>query len=394
MAEDGQAPYHLTSIFTSRPVLLIAFCFLGAALLNHQDEMTLLLVLLFAMVGSAWIWSRYAFSNLDIEFTIDRTKVFPGETLALSMTLSNGKLLPVRVEILPFFDNAFFSGDSPAATSGFLLWYQKATFTWELTARKRGYLQMGEPYVTASDLFNFFPRKKRRSHGTPVLIFPKLKTIRPFSMPEQHFFGMPGEKSPVRDPVYILGTREYRYETPARHIQWKASARMGKLQEKICEPSVQEKILICVDVEGFCSARQPELFEQMLEAAAGMAVCFEQKGNAVGFLTNAGITGNGTGFIPLGHNSRNLSDILEALARMQMNSKKPFFETLQQYAGGLWGTNCLLLVYTPDAGTLKIQNALVPKRMPVQLIAATLENPGPEDRNVPCRVRTLDSLGI
>ena len=204
-ARDTAVSEHLSSIFTSRLMLMIAFIFLMIALLNHQDEMTLLLVLLLFMVGTARIWSVFAFKNLSIAFNVDRTRVFPGEPLTLSMTIANQKLLPVRIAIRPIKMGQGFDGELPALNSSFLLWHQKATFTWELTARKRGCWQMGQPGIIVGDLFNFFPRHRPKNNGTEVLVFPRMTAVQQFLMPEQHFFGMPGEKSPVRDPVYVMG---------------------------------------------------------------------------------------------------------------------------------------------------------------------------------------------
>ncbi|MBW1691959.1 MAG: DUF58 domain-containing protein, partial [Deltaproteobacteria bacterium] len=49
----------------------------------------------------------------------------------------------------------------------------------------------------------------------------------------------------------MLGTRDYQNWRPARHIHWKASASHNRLQEKVFEPSEQEKVLLAVEVSQF-----------------------------------------------------------------------------------------------------------------------------------------------
>ena len=136
---------------------------------------------------------------------------------------------------------------------------------------------MGRPHITIADLLGFFPRQKIQPDKIDVIVYPKIIPIRPVLIPRHIFFGIPGAQSPVQDPVYILGTREYQSFTPVKFIHWKASARYAKLQEKVCEPSVQEKILIVVDVGLFFTHQATSDFEQMLSAAASMAVYFKSR---------------------------------------------------------------------------------------------------------------------
>ena len=104
-------------------------------------------------------------------------------------------------------------------------------------------------------------------------------------------FGVPGAKSPVKDPVYILGTRDYRPSGPSRHIHWKASARHLRLQENVFEPSQQEKVMLALEVRSFGKSTEKEAFEHTLEVIASLAVQLQDTGCAVGLVTNGVLTG-------------------------------------------------------------------------------------------------------
>ena len=62
--------------------------------------------------------------------------------------------------------------------------------------------------MKVGDIFGFFPREKRTAGDIHVIVYPKLVPLKPLSPPSRNFYGVPGGKSPVQDPIYILGTRK------------------------------------------------------------------------------------------------------------------------------------------------------------------------------------------
>ncbi len=366
MADDKPVETHLTTIFIAPPIVVLAFVFLFVSLLTRQVQMTVMILLILGLAGVTKLWSRHGFSDLVVESRPDKTRVFPGEHIRVEILARNNKVLPVWLEAGVLTDGTGLVPETVAMETCFLLWFQETKVTFDLTAVKRGCFNMGHTQFTVSDLFRFFPRERVGADATDIIVFPKVLPIKPFSLPEQGFFGVPGARSPVKDPVYILGIRDYQSFTPVRHIHWKASARQAKLKEKLCEPSVQEKILIVLDVDLFYSHNAMHDFERMLEAVASMAVYFEDKGNAVGFMTNAVIKGDKPKFIPLGRNFETLSRILETLARMEMKPEKQLVDVFQQHISVLWGINCIFCSHSPDSTMMAIKDFYAAKRIPVK----------------------------
>ena len=72
------------------------------------------------------------------------------------------------------------------------------------------------------------------------------------------------------------------------------------------ERYTQGKILFVFDTTLYFKDQREEAFEKMLAAVASMAVHFENSGNAVGFMTNAKIAGDRSGFVPLSRNRSSL----------------------------------------------------------------------------------------
>ena len=391
---DQNISSHMTTIFTSRLIILIALVFLLIALLNHQNQMTLLILLILGLIASTKIWSRFAFSRITFESKIDKYKVFPGEKIILEVAAENSKFLPVWFQVKVLMDESHFVSDTPICESSFLLWFQKTKFSWKLKSLNRGYFNIGHPRITVADLFGFFPRQKIQQDTIDVIVYPKIIPIRPFSIPDHIFFGVPGAQSPVRDPIYILGTREYQSFTPIKFIQWKASARYNKLQEKVCEPSVQEKILIVVDVDLFHTHHAKKDFEHMLEAVASMAIYFENRGNAVGFMTNAVIKGRKSGFVPLSRNRQNLSRILEIIARMDIAKDSRLSDIFHQHISVLWGISCIFCSHSIDLSIVEMQQFYAHKRIPVKYFVSTMEGVENENTFISDAIQPIESICV
>ncbi len=388
MVKDQPVSNHFTSIFTATFILILALAFLFIALLLRETLLAVLILLVLGLVALTRLWSRYGFRHMAFESGFERTRVFPGETIRVDLLAQNNKILPVWLEAGMTADGKGLVSVSQTLETAFLLWFQETRFRFDLLALKRGCFDLGRVQITVSDLFRFFPRERVQKDATDIIIFPKIFPVRPFFLPEHGFFGVPGAKSPVQDPVYILGTRDYQSFTPVRHIHWKASARQDKLKEKVCEPSVQEKILIVVDVDLFFAHVAGDDFERMLEAAASMAVFFEDRGKSVGFMTNAVIKGNRPGFIPLRRNFETLSLILETLARMEMKPEKRMPEMFSEHISVLWGINCIFCSHSMDSSIMEMRAFYAGKRIPVKYFVS---RPG-ENEGLPDLVLPIESI--
>ena len=282
------------TIFNSLLMLFFVGIFLFIALLYRQNDLSLLAILVLVVVGGAKAWSSMSLGRIRCDSTIDTQRVFPGDSVTLATTVENRKWLPVWLRILWSFDGAL----KPAGVNGHIirqeasvLWHQSVKFSQDFVALRRGVYQVGPPRIRTSDFFGFFEKEKNTRDATQIIVYPRLVSLRPVDIRRRDLFGMPGAKSPVKDPIYILGTRDYHPSRPARHIHWKASARHLRLQEKIFEPSSQAKVLLTLDVSSFEKSFQREYFEHTLEVVASLAVRLDSMGYALGFAANGILKG-------------------------------------------------------------------------------------------------------
>jgi uncharacterized protein (DUF58 family) len=365
------------SLFLIPLSLVLVGLLLFTALLFGQRELTVLALLLFGIAAGAKLWSRWSLEGIECRLGIDRRRLFPGETLQLTVTAENRKPLPVLLRagapIGGLAHGPSAAREVTAETS--LLWYEQADFRWELTALRRGVHRIGPLGLISGDLFGFFPRFRKRDDGLDVVVYPRLVPLEPPVLPRRDFFGIPGNESPVQDPIYILGTRDYQHGRPAKHIHWKATARHGRLQEKVFEPSAQEKILLVVDVGPFARLGAQEPFERLLETAASVAVRLAVRGCSMGLVTNGRMAGDGPAVLSVTRNPQQLTALLEALARVQMAPARELVDTLR--LGRLpWGITCLYFSLENDPSAQAAREYFAQRRIPFLFVAGhTLADP-------------------
>jgi uncharacterized protein (DUF58 family) len=94
--------------------------------------------------------------------------------------------------------------------------------------------------MRVGDLLGFFPRKKQVDDLRHVVVYPRLIPLKPLVLPRRDVWGIPGAKSPIYDPIYVFGTRDYHHSQPAKYIHWKASARYNFLA--IFYPDCRDRI--------------------------------------------------------------------------------------------------------------------------------------------------------
>jgi uncharacterized protein (DUF58 family) len=323
-----------------------------------------MLVLLF--VGAIRLWTGVSLRGLDCQVLSDKEKLFPGEKVTFALQADNRKILPLWLQILVPLRSMLKpdgSEDTTLLEEGELLWYQRARFQWEWTAAKRGVYEIGPARILAGDLFAFFTRRKQVGHMRTVLVYPRLVPLNSLSLPRRDFFGIPGSQNPIQDPVYVLGTRDYQPGRPAKYIHWKASARRSSLQEKVLEPTQQEKVLLIVDVAQFRREGAEQEFEETLERVASLAALLDRRGHALGLLTNGIVQGKGAAQVSLARSSRQLQAILEVLARLKMRPRCRIGEAMGR--GALtWGLSCLCFFYREDRAVSLMDGAFQRARIP------------------------------
>ena len=359
------------TIFSSRIVLLFAGVFLFVALVYRQYDLSLLTILVLTVTGGAKAWTRMSAARIRCDSAVDSDRVFPGDAITLATTVENSKWLPIWLTVRWSFDGALAPmgiKDNVCRQEAAVLWHQTVKFNQAFRTLRRGVYQVGPPVLRTSDFIGFFEKETNARDANHILVYPRLVPLRPLDIQRRDLYGVPGAKSPVKDPVYILGTCDYQPSRPSRHIHWKASARHFRLQEKIFEPSEQEKVLLTLDVEAFDKKNQAENFERTLEVVASLAVKLDRLGYAVGFAANGSLKGGYSAAISLTRGPRQILAILETLARIQARPEGTVKNVIGQLLGSQRGISCVHFCNEDDSSVTAMEDFFQKRQVPVSFV--------------------------
>ena len=373
----AEAPASAFLILIAQVFMLVC---LFLALLYEQAELALFALVLLVMGVGSNLWSRASLKHVDCQIALNRTRLFPDERLDITIRAINSKLLPLLLKIDVFAPKAIAGADKGqwiSAQTG-LLWYQQYDFSREFFPNKRGVYDLGPPLLRGGDLFGFFLRNKEIKNRFEVVVYPRIVKVRPVTIPKKEFYGIPGTQSPVEDPVYVFGTRDYQPGRPARRIHWKASSRYHRLLEKICEPAEQEKVLILLDVDGFDNEQAGQDFEKSLEVIASLVLQLDQRGIAIGFATNGKIFGKGSRIIPISRSHRQMASILEVLARIEGNTVAPLIEILAKGYRIPGGVSSMVFAFSRSNQTRSVESFMRHRNTPVRTIL--VQKPNADER--------------
>jgi len=350
------------SLFFTPIFLIFTGILLFVALLYEQKDLAVFSLLLLLLYAGLKLWSILSIRGIKCLYLVDRERLFPDETVHLKIRIENNKLLPVFIKIRVLIE-PFLQADGSNVTineEGGLLWYQGTTFHRKIIAQKRGIYQIGSSSLTTGDLFGIFPREKKEDQRLDVIVYPRMVPIKPFPLLKRIIFGKSGTASPVRDPAYILGTRDYQHFRPARFIHWKASARHNRLQEKIFEPAEQDKVMLVLDVDQFHENGAYDEFERAIEVIATLAAALESQNYATGFITNCVQQGEG-GYRPsVLKNSGHLPRFLETLAKIRIKPSEKMADLLNSAENLPGDATCVYFAYHYTAGKTYFKQRQIP----------------------------------
>ena len=160
---------------------------------------------------------------------------------------------------------------------------------YQLQCNRRGYYQVGPLVLETGDMFGLNRRFRVLTEPTFLLVFPKVITIASYDIASRRPIGeVVMTHRLFEDPTRIAGVRKYQEGDPLARVHWRATARTGKLQSKIYEPSTLAGATIVVDFhsESFSVKDEPVRSELAVTAAVSVANALQELGQQVGLVSN------------------------------------------------------------------------------------------------------------
>jgi uncharacterized protein (DUF58 family) len=342
---------------------LFGWSLTGTLLLAFWLRSGLLLAvgLLLGAVGLAsTVWGRYALSRITYHRQFARHRVFVGETVELTLALTNRKVLPVtylrvedaipeELEIHSRRLQFYRVGKGLLQMLYSLAWYQKVIRHYQVTPLRRGYFVLGPASLYGGDPFGYVMNTAELPETEALIVYPKIIGLQSLGMPVRRPFGdLKSSNRLFEDPLRFAGVREYQPGDPLNRIHWKASAVAGQWQVKLLDPSSNPGICLFLNTWAFDRAWQGvdgPAFEAACTVAASIANWAQENGAPAGIFANGLTRGWGLNLtLPPARGPQVLTAILEGLARLDMPSRTTFSDLLLENLPRLgYGTSVVVI---------------------------------------------------
>jgi uncharacterized protein (DUF58 family) len=265
-------------------------------------------VALGALIGLAcyvaMLWARFSLRRLTYERAIPEDHAFPEEMIAVDLRVSNRKPLPLPwIEVRERFPSSMIrEGDDEFGLAGradlvqtdwrtSIAGDQRVSKRYTLRCPDRGVYEVGPTRLRSGDLFGLFSEESTIDRLTRVVVYPRTVDIGQLGLPAQRPFGE--RKGGIRvfeDTSRVAGVRDYRPGDSMRRIDWNATARLGKLQSRVYDPSSSQHLLLCVNTQTTVpawSGSVPDVLERVISVAASIARDAYDRRYSVGLLANS-----------------------------------------------------------------------------------------------------------
>jgi uncharacterized protein (DUF58 family) len=368
------APSGVTNVFglpLSLALLGILF-FIAAS--NASTALATLVATVLVLMVAVRAWGRLGLWRLEVSLSCGSERLFSGESMTLRAEIANRKILPVWMRVELARPDAL----TPTATEGVgiseigemgLPPFGRGSGSWTFRAGRRGVHRLGPATLIAGDLLGLHRRGRLLPFQRDLIVFPRLVPIVDLELPFRDYFGIHPAKGIIEDPAWYEGTREYSGNKPARNIHWKASARLGVMQEKIFEPTSHQKIFFLLDGAGFEDVDEAARFESALEILGSLASRFAETGASFAIATDRRVDGF-PAVLPLGRGPEHLGMFLELLARCETVKGQAIMPLLGRMGGGGGAAGYLVLCRSPGESTRKYLALPSTRRDRVQFIFA------------------------
>ncbi len=324
-------------------VLALVGFFTGQALVVGFAGMALL------TSGIAWAWNRVALVDLSYRRELSESRVFAGEPVTMTLTLTNRKPVPlprVFLEDEVPDELRIEDGDAQAgagqnmqslrhATS--LSWYERVTWTYTVRCAEPGFFRLGSTKIESGDLFGFFSSSMTEPGAEYLLVYPKVVPLSELGIPSERPLGevMSGSRI-FEDPARPSGIREYQQGDPLKIVDWMATARLQSLHVRSFEPTSTTTVMLVVAVETM--SRRWEGYSRVylnrvVTAAASVASYSAERGYVLGLFSNGSpILADRPMKVPPSRSPEQLNIVLEALATIRPFEVGPMAAQLGEHS--------------------------------------------------------------
>jgi uncharacterized protein (DUF58 family) len=258
-----------------------------AALATGRPELAVLAAPL-ALVAAAGL----AFGGdprVAVRARLERARALEGDELSLELELEAEHAVS-RLELLVVVPRGLtvLEGRNPVALR--LRAGTPRTLELRLRCERWGAYALGETLLRARDAFGLFAHDSRVPAAAELKVYPREEALRSLVRPleTQPYVGDEVSRR-LGEGIEFAELRPFTYGDPLRHINWRASARRGRLWVNQRHPERNTDVVLFLDT--FAEARRGSVgtLDLALRAAATLAGRYARRRDRVGFVSFGGV---------------------------------------------------------------------------------------------------------
>lgn len=282
------------------------------------------LTYIFTVVFSLF-YSMILFRNIDVQRNIIDLKVPSKEKIEISFTVINKGRLPALAcyakdtVTLFVYNNEYQKLFSLRA-------FERYTIRYTILAKERGLFYTGPVKIKTSDPLGLFPFEKEINVQNKILVRPARIPVFSEPVPGRPQGNIKTKNIIYEDVTYRKSIKEYENNDEPKRINWKLSAKYGKLLTNQYENTFEVPFFIFLNLaeEDYKLNTRFDRIERAIEIAAALAQIAQNNRQSCGFSAYA----QDFPYIPVRKNQTDL--ILDILSLIKMAPGKMNYDPVKQ----------------------------------------------------------------
>ena len=255
------------------------------------------LIVVFLAGGWELYYRRHWIKGITVQLHFPVPAVYEGREAHLEEVIANRKRMPVPVlEVAYRIQRGLKIPDAENITESdylykrdvfSLLGREQITRTYRIKAEKRGHYVISQATLMAPALLEGTRYSVELDESDEFYVYARRTSVRNILGAWETLLGETESTRKVyEDPFAFSQIREYTTRDPMKTINWKASARTGRLMVNTYTSVRSEQIRICLDVEDRRIIKQTPLSEEAISIAASLAEHVLTRSLPVSFVSN------------------------------------------------------------------------------------------------------------
>jgi uncharacterized protein (DUF58 family) len=358
--------------------LSLAYCFVAIAIVFREFYLATYVIpigLLFLVSNSL---TSADLSGLKIQRKLDPSRTFGGDPINVTIRATNDTrrhLKDIEVEDRVPFPLISEGGLNSVPLS--LRPGETIEWTYRISSAKRGYYVVGPISIRYADMLGFYRRRTQRMEQDSFAVLPSIEKMGTLDLRARRVGAWSGQvpSRRVGSGTEFYELRLYNAGDELRRINWKASARAGRLVTNEFESEHVTDVLIIVDSteDVTSSIFEFDLTEFQLTLAGSLSSQLLLQGNRVGLAIYGGVRA----WVDLAFGKRQLIRILDNLAMVKAGpALLPMSYAVESVVVSLMRSKSLIIFISPllNENTANVISSLAEKGYVVICFTSALEH--------------------